>query len=349
MRIPTPGDPTDGTQPREAEMRTGPGRAVNSTRSGRLARGCRHRGRSARPAPGPHQAWGLELHPPPPPPAVEPQPRSEALTPTPGLPFPDAATATWSAIASPHWRWVRATALAADPGTGADRTDDAITRAAVAFLTARAANDADRLHDTPLAAAVAIFEADDQDRWLLEAMVLTRTPAAAVARKVGLDPAIAMIFELLFFDVRDKLRCPGWITAHCLGPPPHLGYEPDDLGPIWRRAAYRGGEAALNIVRAVTTGHGRENYSADVSEAAEIYVAVDRLGVAQSPARLLQVALRLRATAAGVPLHPADYHLPRRRGRTPGSVGAAGEPSGDAAGPAVGEAGFGVENLAASW
>ncbi|MDB5312325.1 MAG: hypothetical protein JWO38_6527 [Gemmataceae bacterium] len=216
-----------------------------------------------------------------------------------------------SPTSPPHWRWDRARVLAADPVRGKDWDDDQQTIAAVEFLMGRARNDGPPSADPALAAAAALFETNGPSRWLLEANVLTGRPAAAVAGKLGLDPPVVTRFEQLFFDVRPWLSTGIWVLAHACGSGPHTGFAPDDLGNLWRWVAFNQGEPMLDLVHAVTTGAGRERYTAEELEAAELVVGVARLPISRFPKQFAQLNLRWRADAAG--LHPSTYHLPRAK------------------------------------
>lgn len=51
----------------------------------------------------------------------------------------------------------------------------------------------------------------------LEALVLADRPADKIAKVVGLSPGAVTAYEQFFFDVRDRLDRPGWISANVIG------------------------------------------------------------------------------------------------------------------------------------
>lgn len=211
------------------------------------------------------------------------------------------------ALSPPHWRWARATLLAANPGREIPGTD-AVTLAASAFIRDRTRGTTKKVNRDRVNAAD-LFESDAAPRWRLEAMILTGLPTKQVAQKVGLEYETVETYEGLFFDVRSRLQAGSWIAAHTFGMKPFTGFGPDDLGALWRWVGYRRGEHALDLVYAVTTGTGRERYSVKDLEAAELFVLTARVKPGQTPERLLQLELRLRAEEVGA--HPSAYHLPR--------------------------------------
>jgi hypothetical protein len=228
------------------------------------------------------------------------------------------------AVRPPHWRWLRAADLAANPARRPARANDRPTRRSAAFIRARTTGGSPGPADAPLAAAVGLYEENGPTRWRLEATVLTGMPTAAVARKLGLGLPVVRAYEAMFFDVRARLSAAGWVADHTFGLGPHLGFGPDDLGPLWAWVGYTRGEHALDRVVAVTTGSGRGEYPGEELEAAELLVAVAQLSVVREPERVLQLQLRLRAEAVGA--HPSAYHLPRTRRRAPGDRGEPADP-----------------------
>ncbi len=81
---------------------------------------------------------------------------------------------------------------------------------------------------------------DAEDRAILEARILTRETDSEIAKRLGILPAAVDWYEGLFFTVRDRLDCAGWIdktVSSMAGPPPLYGIEP--LTEQQRHAAYR--------------------------------------------------------------------------------------------------------------
>lgn len=120
------------------------------------------------------------------------------------------------------------------------------------------------------------------------------------------------LYQLLFFDVRWRLSNRPWVFSNALGPPCHNGYPDHLLSPLWRSMAYYGNEQVLDLTYAVTTGIGRERYTEEQLEQAELAIDQRRLSPFLFPDRTHQIDLRMQAEATGA--HPSSYHLGRRRG-----------------------------------
>jgi hypothetical protein len=72
----------------------------------------------------------------------------------------------------------------------------------------------DDCRDYPMAGAItapALAKAE------LEALILAGKPVEKIARHVGLDPETVRWYERLWFDVRDRLRRPGWVAQAVIG------------------------------------------------------------------------------------------------------------------------------------
>ena len=51
----------------------------------------------------------------------------------------------------------------------------------------------------------------------IEALMLAGKSADLIARRTGLTPVAVRWYEALWFDVRDRLRNPGWVSTHVIG------------------------------------------------------------------------------------------------------------------------------------
>lgn len=84
----------------------------------------------------------------------------------------------------------------------------------------------------------------------LEALVLAGKPTAKIARITNVPEPAVRWYEQLFFDVRDRLRRPAWVTAHAIGPL-HQGTVNMALPALIRAYGYY--TRSARIVRAVTS------------------------------------------------------------------------------------------------
>lgn len=84
----------------------------------------------------------------------------------------------------------------------------------------------------------------------VEALILAGKSPATISKVSGLSPEAAVWFEKWFFDVRDRLRRPGWIAANVIGPL-HYG-TPAMLMPALIRA-YGYYTKSARVVRTVTS------------------------------------------------------------------------------------------------
>ena len=105
-----------------------------------------------------------------------------------------------------------------------------------------------------LAAAHALFRADDEQRAEVEARVLANQPAAAIAEVCSLTTAALEMYESIFFDVRGHLREKDWLMSKAVrGCPAAFPGVPKKV-VLWRWVTLFGGVPALEVVMAATGG-----------------------------------------------------------------------------------------------
>ena len=79
---------------------------------------------------------------------------------------------------------------------------------------------------------------------ILQAYLLTPLSFAAVGDRVGLPPAAVAGYHEVFFDVRDRLKASGWISARAIGYKRFIR-NPSTIGMVVRKFGYFASE---NIV-----------------------------------------------------------------------------------------------------
>jgi hypothetical protein len=105
-----------------------------------------------------------------------------------------------------------------------------------------------RRRSPALAAALDVRKGDDFRRWHLEAMLLSREPVDAVARRFGLTAEGVEAYAKLYFDVRDHLDADCWIILGVIGITPGRRFTEKDAEAWMKLFGYRGGVHALDAV-----------------------------------------------------------------------------------------------------
>ena len=161
--------------------------------------------------------------------------------------------------ASPHrpvnWRWERAQELRTAGRLCKRGRDDEWVAAARDFQNdlARVRGE-DDLYDL-LELWPALTEAHrlhtHESRYLraaLEARLLCGTSHTHLAGRMQLHPDVVDWYELLFFQVDDRLLNVDWITSHAIGRNLHDSLNRRDFELVWKLFAYGGGEHVLDAV-----------------------------------------------------------------------------------------------------
>ena len=145
------------------------------------------------------------------------------------------------------WRWQRAVLRVETRSRrqlGAD--DDWVRRAARYLRELRKGFDRAVRLDPDLAAAHQIAGQHSLKRFEFEARILARQPANEIAPRCHLATNVIEVYQQLFFDVRDRLDTPSWITHQVLGPKAWEPLERDDIEWLWKDLGYRYGAAAID-------------------------------------------------------------------------------------------------------
>lgn len=153
-----------------------------------------------------------------------------------------------------HWRWQRAVYLAGLPRLPSDG-DDPKTLAVVDYIRGRqrgACCDSSRRVETVAAidGAITLARSNDRTRWEVEARILARQTDDEIATRTGLAPAVVGWYEVLFFNVRDRLNARDWIICRAIGSGFSVACQ--DLGQVLRAVGYLGGPAALDVMLAAS-------------------------------------------------------------------------------------------------
>jgi hypothetical protein len=166
-----------------------------------------------------------------------------------------------SCFRRPSWRWQWACCLCRTGRRVRPPLDDAWVARAKHFLAARdrytsrsARTKLARLDPAVQEAADLSREEPPHRRWHVEALLLTTTPFAEVARLCGVAVQTLEAFHELHFHVRPYLHATDWVMAQAVGTYHWKGFAGLPLGSLWRHAAYTAGARALEVMMAVTTG-----------------------------------------------------------------------------------------------
>jgi hypothetical protein len=141
---------------------------------------------------------------------------------------------------------------------------------------------------------------DDPDpaaRDALEARILANEPAADIAAKAAVDPAVVAGFERVFFDVRGRLGCRDFVLTRVVGPPPGGGPA---HGFVVKLFGYLGGPRVVDAILGGRPADPRPASDADVDAflAADGAAALRRWFAAAARTGDLQTAARAAAAIA---------------------------------------------------
>lgn len=152
------------------------------------------------------------------------------------------------------WRWQLAdVALSQDIRIRRSRSDASIQKAIkLRRQINRCQNDNDYMRvldaDPDLYEAWVLFDdgEDRETRWELEARLLTDQPYTEMAKVLALSVKSIEYYEALFFNVRDRLECPSYITQVVLGKSIHAGLNERAYDVLWKMYGYWAGYCVLN-------------------------------------------------------------------------------------------------------
>jgi hypothetical protein len=152
------------------------------------------------------------------------------------------------------WRWQLADVIIARGGRVRRSKSDPQLQKAISFRRQldRCQDDDDymRVLDSApeLYEAWALFDdgEDRETRWELEARLLSQQPVADIAKAIALEPASVEHYEALFFNVRDRLESPSYISQVVLGKSIHSGLSERAYDVLWKMYGYWAGHHVLN-------------------------------------------------------------------------------------------------------
>jgi hypothetical protein len=149
------------------------------------------------------------------------------------------------------WRFLRAQCLHAQRRR-ARRRDDEWVRLALRYLRwlDKEQTGHRRRAMRPLAdveQAWQLYQANDAQRWHLEARLLIPEPLEQTARACDLELRTVETYEALFFQVKDRLDAPDHIAQRLLPRRAGLGVDIKDTQGLLKLVAYRGGPCALEM------------------------------------------------------------------------------------------------------
>lgn len=145
------------------------------------------------------------------------------------------------------WRWRRAMFRVETKSRrqlGAD--DDWVRRAARYLRELRKGFDRAVRVDPDVTAAQQLAGQHSLNRFEFEARILARQPANEIASRCCLATNVIEVYENLFFDVRERLDTPSWITHEVLGPKAWQPLDRDDIEFAWKVFGYQYGAAAID-------------------------------------------------------------------------------------------------------
>ena len=85
-------------------------------------------------------------------------------------------------------------------------------------------------------------------KWEMEARLLARESYVEIGRKVGTTEYVVDAYEQLFFNIKDKLDSPGYITHKVFGRAVHNGMTARDYDCLWKMMAYWLGPYVLDAI-----------------------------------------------------------------------------------------------------
>jgi len=147
----------------------------------------------------------------------------------------------------PGWRWSRIKYLIKNELPPPRRTADALIRRGYLYLKRRTGlvqNPGDEIWlreaYPDLFAAHNLYQNTDSERWIIEAGVIAEQTPEFLAEYTAQKPEVIRLYEAYFFDVRDKLKAPGYIITRLLKPALRGGAN-DEVDLLIKLAAWVGG------------------------------------------------------------------------------------------------------------
>jgi hypothetical protein len=163
----------------------------------------------------------------------------------------------------PDWRIRRARFVVDNSLPMSRKLDDKHVQRAIRFLRRRNSTRSDFDMDSLFSAYSDIFVADDifsQDddryqmfKWEIEARLLAGADNRSIAATLGVHEEVIETYELLYFNVRDKLKHRSYILHTVIGPSVALGIRNREPNVLWKLFGYMGGPSILNEV--ISTCH----------------------------------------------------------------------------------------------
>src|SRR5690606_34674736 len=162
---------------------------------------------------------------------------------------------------SPKWRFERAVLLYEARKRPIPGVDDKLVCQCRSFLVKwyaiHATDDDDSLYERKLKLymkypsllhAYEIFERNDRIRLTIESRILARQSDEEIAEKVGTTPDVIKIYELLFFNVRDRLSNRDYIVQQIIKPLVQQGLAGVAEGLSAKFFGYFGGPIVLDQI-----------------------------------------------------------------------------------------------------
>lgn len=147
----------------------------------------------------------------------------------------------------PEWRWSRVTRIVEQDRTPPRRTCDALIRRACNYLKRRGRlrdleDQAWLQQDYPdLFGAHNLYENPESEKWIIEAGILADQEDGFIADYVATTPAVVKAYTDYFFDIRGKLKSPGFIINRVLRPAAQRGTAMNENDMMIKMAAWTGG------------------------------------------------------------------------------------------------------------
>jgi hypothetical protein len=148
----------------------------------------------------------------------------------------------------PGWRWSRIEQLIKRELSPPRRTSDPLIRRGYQYLKRRMAlylNPSDEhwvREDYPdLFAAHNMWQDTMSERWIVEAGILADQTHEFLASYIASKPEVVRAYENYFFDIRDKLRSPGYIINRLIRPGVSQGTAEGEYDQMVKLAAWVGG------------------------------------------------------------------------------------------------------------
>ena len=194
---------------------------------------------------------------------------------------------------SVDWRWQRVLDLAAAKASSSRSRDDEWVKRAYSYQKRKALLNV-RTEARLTAAYPDIhlaFEIHSNQcshfNWIIEAAVLADVPRGELAEYLAVPVKVIEAYEMLFFDVRCKLKAKGYVAGSILGPIFAAGVSGNDPDGFWKVLAFNGGWE-----------HVQGCWSA--GKATDVAVAFYKVMATQQ--------LMLKAAATGLAVQPNTYN-----------------------------------------